>query len=138
MKAILFLNRPDLLNKHNVSGFEISAQKLRNKRIQVVVDWRDRGTVHSFKYVKLYCHGFGAENGQYCSDVTFAFNNKVRYRIGNDRCPIQFTVKLLSPNRSEYCYSHFENTKYGIVVYFDPPNFNDIKNAQSIESEIVS
>lgn len=137
MKVTLSLHNPELLLKHNVSNFEISAQKLRNKRIQVIVDWRDRGTVHSFKYVKVYCHGFGAENGQYESTVTFCFNNKVRYRVGNDRYPVQFTVKLCSPNRTEYLYSHFENTKYGIVVYFEPHNFNDMKNAKNISAEIV-
>lgn len=139
MKVTLSLYQSKLLAKHNVSNFEISAQKLRNKLIQVVVDWRDRGTVHSFKYVKEHTIESSYDGPKFTSSVELSFCNKARYRFGVFRFPFSFTVSLAQNRHSKlkYNYQYFKNTKYGVVVYFAPDNFNDMKNAENISAEIV-
>lgn len=136
MKATLSLSRPGYFAKHGFKTTRFEAFKLKNKLVMVIFDY---SAPPEFKYSQIELYGsrgdhIGSRNIDYVY-VEFAFNSAPKYRLFNLRVAPYFVIKLESEEYYSYLYSR--QSKYGIVVYFAPDEFETMNGAKPISAEIV-
>lgn len=132
MKAILTLSKLEYFAKYGFKTTRFDAFELKNGLVMVVFDY---SAPPEFKYSEELSFGFGSENGLYYEHADFAFNSAPKYRLYNLRIAPYFTIELKSKLHYSYLYSR--QTKYGIVVYFAPDEFDAMDGAKSIAAEII-
>lgn len=110
------------------ANFKYIAYKHKNGIISMVVEWScENENSYKLKYVSLESKSFG----YYTVSASFTFDNLCPKRKYNQ--PI-LTIGLEDPKKKiKYNPFHYENIKYGVIVYFTPENF--LSNSKIISEQ---
>jgi len=124
-------------------GFEVTRivqLQLKNKMIAVVVDWTAKNEyIHLFKYATDNGKTYYTYNSQ---NLRFDLA-KFEHTYKNDSKPTTLNFELdvhiqdpEKPNkRCEYSPIFFQNLKYGAIVYFGKPDWEDTESQKVIYSK---
>lgn len=120
----------------NSIGFEftrVTAHKLKNKFIAVVVDWTaNSDNSHKVKYCSEGSTSWNSD-GSIAVEGIFDSDKKFKYRLGRSWVHPTFEIGVVYGKDKPYDFVKLTNTKYGVCVYFAPRNWNTMAGCKDVE-----
>ena len=115
----------EFVAKINFEIEKIAAFRLKNGYIKLLIDWKAKDEYcHIVKYASQGFTGWSSD-GEVFAGADFTGLNEKRYFT------IRFGIRF-DDTIEDFDYLFFQNTKYGLVAYFAPKNWNSTEGAELI------
>lgn len=115
--------------KFEITHFSASISHPDNV-ISILVDWRSKHKDgHLFKYVKLGITSYGYFDKYVSFEFPVVINHTKKTKDYTEYLSLDVGLETLKMGENspplDYSYHSFDNTKYGVIVYFTPQNWRE-------------